>query len=153
MQEEYCLSCDYEEELKPRHEPTTVVVCGEEFQVTKEFYQCPGCGKAFISSLGHSALDEAYRKYRQRHGMLLPEEIRQGREGYGLTQAELSQLLDWEGPILSWYENGALQEEEHDKLLQSLKQPLTLLQLIDNHPTLLSEVKRNQLRMQLSTAN
>jgi putative zinc finger/helix-turn-helix YgiT family protein len=153
MQEEYCLSCDYEEELKPIRESTTIVVRGEEFRVTEEFYQCPNCGKAFTSSLGHSALDEAYRKYRLRHGMLLPENIRQWREGYGLTQTELSQLLDWEGPTLSWYESGALQEEVHDKLLQSLRQPWILLQLIDNHPAVLNEVKRNQLRMQLSTAN
>ncbi len=121
--------------------------------MTKEFYQCPNCGKTFISSLGHSALDEAYRKYRIRHGMLLPEDLRQWRESYGLTHVELSQLLDWETPTLDWYEAGALQEEVHDKLLQSLRQPWGLLQLIDNHPTVLNTEKRNQLRMQLSTVN
>jgi putative zinc finger/helix-turn-helix YgiT family protein len=132
---EYCLNCDYAEEIPLTRESIRISVCGEEIEATKEVYRCPACGEGFISSLGHDALTEAYRKYRHRHGLLQPEEIRQWREQTGLTQPELSAFLGWESSTLRWYENGDLQEVEHDNLLKSLmQQPLNLLQLIENQP-------------------
>lgn len=117
---EYCLNCDYAEEISPTRESVIISVCGEDIEATEELYRCPACGEAFASSLGHDALTEAYRKYRHRHGLLQPEEIRQWREQVGLTQQELSVLLGWESTTLRWYENGALQEVAHDNLLKSL---------------------------------
>ncbi|TGN99804.1 hypothetical protein PN36_33375 [Candidatus Thiomargarita nelsonii] len=70
---EFCFNCDYEEELQPKREPVTITVRGEAISATKEFYQCPNCEHTFSSSLGHDALDEAYREYRRRHGMLQPQ--------------------------------------------------------------------------------
>jgi len=147
---EYCLNCDYAEEIPPTRETVIISVCGEDIEAIEELYRCPACGEAFTSSLGHDALTEAYRKYRHRHGLLQPEEIRQWREQAGLTQQELSALLGWESTTLRWYENGALQEVVHDNLLKSLmQQPLNLLQLIEKPSVVLNEEKRQQLRRQL----
>jgi putative zinc finger/helix-turn-helix YgiT family protein len=115
---EYCLTCDYEDELEALREPVTVNVRGEPIEVTKEFYKCPACGESFISSRGHDMFNEAYREYRRRHDMLQPESIIQLRQQYGLTQEEFSTLLGWETSTLSRYENGALQEESQDTLLK-----------------------------------
>ena len=70
---EYCLNCDYENDIKSLVEAVIITVRGEDFKVTEEFYQCPACGEKFTSNLGHDALDEAYREYRNRHNMLQPE--------------------------------------------------------------------------------
>jgi putative zinc finger/helix-turn-helix YgiT family protein len=149
--QEFCLVCDYEDELPPIREPITITVRGEPNAATKEFYQCPNCGHAFTSSLGHDALDEAYREYRRRHGLLQPEEIRNWREQYGLTQQELSQLLGWEKTSLSKYENGALQEEHQDTLLKFALEPINLLQLIRRKPEAVNFAKRATLIEQLSS--
>jgi len=148
---EFCFNCDYEEELQPKREPVTITVRGEPISATKEFYQCPNCGHAFTSSLGHDALDEAYREYRRRHGMLQPEEIRNWRTQYGLTQSELSALLGWIEPSLSKYENGALQEETQDTLLKFAMEPINLLQLIKRKPEAVALDKRARLIEQLSS--
>lgn len=37
---EYCLNCDYENDLKPLIEAVTVTVRGEDFKVSEEFYKC-----------------------------------------------------------------------------------------------------------------
>jgi putative zinc finger/helix-turn-helix YgiT family protein len=124
---EYCLNCDYEEELELSRKRVTITVRGEELEATKEFYQCPVCGESFTSSLDHDPVDEAYRKYRQRHQLLQPEEIRQWREYSGLTPTEVSELLGWESTTLRSYEAGALQAEEHDKQLKWLMQQQGLL--------------------------
>ncbi|KHD06020.1 hypothetical protein PN36_05690 [Candidatus Thiomargarita nelsonii] len=147
---EYCLNCDYENEIKPDRAAVTVTVRGEYFEVTEEFYKCPVCGEKFTSSLGHDALDEAYREYRRRHDMLQPEEIRHWRSHYGLTQIELSRLLDWEAATLSSYENGALQEKSEDTLLKFIMAPQNLLNLITSKPHILNVEKQNQLLAQLS---
>jgi putative zinc finger/helix-turn-helix YgiT family protein len=147
---DYCLNCDYENEIKPDRSGVTVTVRGEDFEVTEEFYKCPVCEEKFTSSLGHDALDEAYREYRRRHDMLQPEEIRHWRENYGLTQIELSRLLEWEAATLSRYENGALQEKSEDTLLKFIMAPQNLLNLITSKPHILSVEKQNQLLAQLS---
>jgi putative zinc finger/helix-turn-helix YgiT family protein len=149
--QEFCFVCDYEDELPPIRKPVTITVRGEPISATKEFYQCPNCGHAFTSSLGHDALEEAYREYRSRHGMLQPEEIRNWREQYGLTQHELSHLLGWEETTLSKYENGALQEESQDTLLKFAMEPINLLQLIKRKPEAVDFAKRATLIEQLSS--
>lgn len=142
---DYCLNCDYENEIKPARETVKVTVRGEDFDVTEEFYKCPVCGEKFTSSLGHDALDEAYREYRHRHDMLQPEEIRHWRENHELTQIELSSLLDWDVATLSRYENGALQEKSEDTLFKFIMAPQNLLNLITSKPHILNVEKQNQL--------
>ena len=149
--QELCFNCDYEKELQPIREPVIMTVRGEPIPATKEFYQCPKCEHAFTNSLGHDALDEAYREYRRRHNLLQPEEIRNGREQYGLTQQELSTLLGWRETTLSKYENGALQEESQDTLLKFALEPINLLQLIKRKPDAVSSDKRATLIEQLSS--
>lgn len=149
--QEFCFNCDYEEELQPVSESVIIIVRGESIPVTKEFYQCPNCGHAFTSSLGHDALDEAYREYRRRHHLLQPEEIRHWREQYGLTQQELTTLLGWKEITLSKYENGALQEESHDTLLKFALEPINLLQLVKRKPKAINSDKRAILIEKLSS--
>lgn len=148
---EYCLICDYEEEIKPTRSQVIMTIRGEDIEVTKEFYKCPACGETFTSSLGHNALDQAYREYRRRHDMLQPEDICQWRKYYGLTPTEVSHLLGWETTTLNDYENGALQEESEDTLLQLTMVPSNLLRLITKKPHAVSTEKRNQLIALLSS--
>jgi len=150
--QEFCFNCDYEEELQAQKEKVIITVRGESISATKEFYQCPNyCGQAFTSSLGHDALDEAYREYRRRHNLLQPEEIRNWREQYGLTQKELNSLLGWKERTLSKYENGALQEESQDTLLKFALEPINLLQLIKRKQDAVNSDKRTSLIEQLSS--
>ena len=84
--------------------------------------------------------------------MTQPEEIRALRTKYGLTQGELSKLLGWGAATLSRYENGALQDEAHEKVLRLATDPRNLLKLIQESPGVLSETKCNRLVEQLRTA-
>ncbi len=148
---EYCLHCDYEEELELSRKPVTITVRGEEFEVTKEFYQCPACGESFTSSFDHDPLDEAYRNYRKRHQLLQPEEIRRWRENSGLTSIEVSELFSWESTTLRGYEVGALQTEEHDRQLKWLMQSLNLLLLVESQSKVLNEERRKVLIWQIDS--
>ncbi|KHD06680.1 hypothetical protein PN36_13805 [Candidatus Thiomargarita nelsonii] len=148
---EYCLNCDYEKTLELKKEPVIITVRSEAIETIEEFYKCPVCGEKFTSSLGHDALEDAYRQYRRRHNLVLPEEIRHWREHYGLTLTELSHLLEWDEATLNRLEQGALQETSEDKWLKFIMVPQNLLYLIISKPETLSTKKRKQLISQLST--
>ena len=77
--------------------------------------------------------------------MLQPEQIRDWRKQYGLTQNELSQILGWGCVTLSRYENGALHSEAHEKILRLSMEPHNLITLIEETPDALPEDKRERL--------
>jgi len=60
---------------------------GETIPIHMEYYHCEECGEDFeIPRPDYDPLDAAYREYRNRKGMLQPEEIKKFRKELGLTQ-------------------------------------------------------------------
>jgi len=148
-----CPNCEKETELELVRRLEDVNVRGEAIKVEVTYYKCKNCGEEFEDP--HSdedPLDKAYREYRRRHGMMQPEEVRDFRKRFGLTQNEMSRLLGWGGATLSRYENGALQDETHEKALRLAMAPRNLLKLIEESPGALSEDKRNRLISELRVA-
>lgn len=114
-----CPYCEKEAELKLIRSEEEIKVRREPIKVHVEYYKCKVCGKEFDDPRSEDdPLDKAYREYRRRQGMMQPGEIRNLRKRYGLTQREMSNLLGWGGATLSRYENGALQDETHEKTLR-----------------------------------
>lgn len=148
-----CPNCEKETDLELLRTLEVVKVRGEQIEVAMEYYKCLVCHEEFEDP--HSevdSLDKAYREYRHRHGMMQPEEILDLRKRYGLTQNEMSKLLGWGGATLSRYENGALQDEAHEKVLRLTMDPRNLLRLIGETPDALSEKKRDRLIKELREA-
>ncbi len=145
-----CPNCEKETELTPISRCQEISVRGEAIPVNVHYFQCAECGEEFDDPRSpHDPLEEAYREYRTRHGMLQPEDIRGFRDRYGLSQRELSVLLGWGGATLSRYENGALQDEAHDKVLRLAMEPRNLLRLLETNPQAIDEAKRGRLIDQL----
>jgi putative zinc finger/helix-turn-helix YgiT family protein len=130
-----CPHCEKETELTPVTVEEAHEIRRERISVTANYLRCSPEGHLVQDpSAPCDSLDLAYREFRRRHGMLSPEDIRSFRTGYGLTQRQLSAILGWGGATLSRYENGALQDEAHDKLLRLAKDPRNLLALLDAIP-------------------
>jgi len=148
-----CPNCEKISELEHIITIEELNVRGEIIKVEVEYYKCAECGEEFENpSSKDDPLEKAYREYRRKHGMIQPEEIREMRKLYGLTQKELSNLIGWGGATLSRYENGALQDDAHDRVLQLVKNPENLNRLITKNESLLPEKKRNRLLSELSDA-
>lgn len=148
-----CPNCEKETELELVYAKEVVEVRGEPIEVDAEFFKCTECGAEFENTRGPDSLALAYREYRHRHDMLQPEQIRDWRKQYGLTQKELAQLLGWGGVTLSRYENGALHVEAHEKILRLVMEPHNLMKLIDDTPEALSDDKRERLLEELRVAD
>lgn len=148
-----CPNCEKETELELVRTKEVVEVRGEPIEVDTEFFKCAECGVDFENTRGPDSLTLAYQEYRHRHEMLQPQQIRDWRKQYGLTQNELSQILGWGGVTLSRYENGALHSEAHEKILRLSMEPHNLITLIKETPDALPEDKRDRLLGELHAAD
>lgn len=93
-------------------------VCGEMIDVNAQVLVCAECGEELFSEeLDNATLINAYNEYRRRHKLLLPEEIKEIRQQYGLSQRGFSKLLNWGDKTICRYENGSLQDRAHNSLL------------------------------------
>lgn len=103
----------------------------DEFSVPSNFFKCDSCGESFVAASEEDPLAAAYVMYRQKHGLVTPEQLKQWRLGLGLKQAELAALLGWSTATVSRYENGALQDEAHDRAIKAAMTPEGLMALVE----------------------
>ena len=91
-----CPNCEQETDLELIRTTGDIEVRGEQIRVNIEYYRCLSCGEKFEDPRSDDdPLDNAYREYRRRHGLMQPEAIRNLRKKYGLTQHEMAKILGW----------------------------------------------------------
>jgi putative zinc finger/helix-turn-helix YgiT family protein len=79
--------------------------------------RCTNCGAIVLDDAANEAISSAFRA--EAH-LLTPAQIRQGREGLGLSQKQLAGYLDIAVSTLSRWETGAqIQQRAMDKLLRA----------------------------------
>lgn len=147
-----CPNCEKITDLELIRRKEDIEVRGDHIEIEVEYFRCLDCGNEFEDPRSNNRpLESAYREYRKRHGMIQPEELRRFRREIGLTQNELSCLLGWGKTTLSRYENGALQDDTHDRALQMAMTPRTLLELLRKKQIPLGENKRERLIDELTS--
>lgn len=125
-----CHACIDGSGLESQTVTEMLTVRGMDISVTKTVQVCRCCGARFLDGKDLDFLDIAYAEYRQRMGMLTPDEIRDWRASLNLTQPEVTALLGWGGATLGRYENGALQSAAHERQLRELMEPATLIERV-----------------------
>ena len=102
----------------------TLPVRGEDIVVEAKVAVCRECGADIaVDTLDDATLRAAFGVYRARHGLLMPEHIREIRGKYGLGQKAFARLLGWGDVTLSRYETGSLQSKSHDATLRAAEDP------------------------------
>ena len=141
-----CSNCEKETRLELVTKEEVIRVRNKPIKIELQYLRCVECGdEAFDPSLNVDPFSPAYRKYRKEYGFLQPEEIREWRKANKLTQGELAKLLGVGGATISRYENGALQDPSHEKLLRLAMNPSNLLQLVDQSEGVFTESKKRRL--------
>ena len=141
----FCPNCEVEKPVRFVRTKETHQIRDLDISVDVEYFECEVCGLNFDGPDSIDALEVAYREFRKVKGMVQPDFVRTFRKKYGLTQHELARLLGWGLATLSRYENGALQDDAHDRALQMVLEPRNLLKLVETHPDALSDEKRHTL--------
>ncbi|MDO9086154.1 MAG: DUF4065 domain-containing protein [Anaerolineaceae bacterium] len=142
----FCPNCEKETKQKFIDRIEAFKIRGESIPIHMKYYQCEECGEDFeIPQIDYDPLNSAYKEYRNKKGMLQPEEIKKIRKQFELTQKEMSDLLGIGITTLIRYENGALQTEAHDQVIRLGMQPSNLLIILEKTPPIISNEKREKI--------
>lgn len=139
----FCPNCEKDTEQKYVNKVEEITIRDLLIPIYSEYYQCKECGESYeLPNPDRDPLDEAYREYRKRKGMIQPEQIKKFRKELGLTQKELSDILGIGIATVNRYENGSLQSDAHDQAIRLCMQPANLQKILEDKPGLLSSSTR-----------
>jgi putative zinc finger/helix-turn-helix YgiT family protein len=108
-------------------ERVTIRLSGMSAAVERGLYRCAKCGDEQRTIEQREAAERAaVERMRAEHGLLSAKEIRQLREGAGLSAAQLGELLYGmpRGVVEGWERGRYLQNRAADALLRALRDPL-----------------------------
>lgn len=150
---DYCPSCGEERVVDEFNGEREMEIRGEKYMVKDHYFICRTCGEEF-SNLADpiDPLEDLYNKYRARHGWVQPEAIVAFRKAYGLTQRELAALLGWGDATLSRYENGALQDEAHERALEMIMRPEILYDMVSKPLFEIEQSRREAIMRKIKPA-
>lgn len=147
----YCEVCGNEVNTNIVLKEEEYIVCGEKVVVEAKVMTCCECGEEFYNEeLDNETLVNAYNIYRQRHKLLMPDEIRQIREQYGLSQRSFAKLLNWGDKTIHRYENGSLQDKAHNSMLLFLREPMNMADYLAENEVGLDAVQKEKLQHRLA---
>lgn len=142
----YCEKCGREVETKVIAKKEAYDVCGEAIEVDAQILVCAECGEElYCEEFDNATLICAYNEYRRRHKLLLPEEIKNIREQYGLSQRSFAKLLNWGDKTICRYENGSIQDKAHNSLLLFLREPENMRTYLTENEIVLDERQKEKL--------
>lgn len=108
----HCPKCDVERECHVESRIESYPIRGEQIEIEANVLICSVCGEdIFDKKLDSVNLQKVYATYRAKHGLLSPDEIREIRERYGLSQRGMSRFLGWGEITLHRYESGGLPDQ------------------------------------------
>jgi putative zinc finger/helix-turn-helix YgiT family protein len=114
-------------------------VKGDNIKINASVVLCNECKEeVFVEEIDEKNLEAAYIEYRKMHSLLIPLQIIEIRERYGLSQRSLSKLLGWGEITIHRYEAGNLQDEVHDEVLKFIAKPENLLEIYEKQAHLLA---------------
>lgn len=146
-----CFECGATVEPRIEERTGTLPVRGEDTEVLARVAVCPQCGADMsVEELDDATLVAAFNLYRQRHGLMTPEEMRGLRERYGLGVRPFSLLLGWGEITLHRYEAGSLQDAAHEATLRLAENPANLRVLLTANGHKLTTRQRARLESRLS---
>jgi len=142
----FCTNCERETEFGRIVKKETFNVRGEPIIINVEYIRCQICKDEILNpSVNHDPFELAYKEYRQKHALLQSEEIVSWRKAHHLIQGEFAKLLGIGVATISRYENGALQNESHEKLLRLAMDSSNLLRLIEKSEGVFTENRKREL--------
>lgn len=143
----YCPECGEWVKYRVVEREEAFEVRGEEVEILARVAVCTVCGEdLFEPSLENQNLLRVYRIYAERHGLVIPEEIRRIRKKYGVSQAVFARVLGVGKATIERYEAGALPTESMSNLIKSADSPPFFWKLLEKNKESLSESDYRRIR-------
>jgi len=126
-------------------------VRGRDIEVPVRAEVCAECGEQLgADEQDKQVLDAAYAKYRSQMDLLSPEQIKDIRKRYKLSQKSFAVLLGMSEATINRYEQGGIQEPAHDTAIRACENPEVARDLLGRRGYLLSDWQRKRMEAALS---
>jgi putative zinc finger/helix-turn-helix YgiT family protein len=143
----FCPECFNDEYFKEVNDFENHEIRGEIYKTKVKKYICNKCGEEIIEDEEFDkSLLNAFNLYRKKHNMLMPGEIKEIRNLYGLSQRALTRVLGWGDITIHRYEAGTLQDKVHDQLLKLLKNPETMIEILEENKCNLKKKEYDEVK-------
>ena len=106
----YCPACGKRQETIVVRKKETYPVRGEPITIIANVCTCACCGEEIMTiECDDENLRRAYAKYRAKHGLLQPKEIKALRQRLGVSAEEFAKMTHVDCDSILRYERGSLQ--------------------------------------------
>lgn len=103
----------------------------EKFDYTHHFYVCDETQERFTNTkLDELNVSQVYNKYRVKHHIPFPDEIKETREKYGLNCTKMSEILGFGVNSYRNYEKGEIPSKSNANLIRLSRDPNKFLDLV-----------------------
>lgn len=128
-----CPECEVEKKVQYGINEETINVRKEKINVKAKVFYCPE-GNHFFADLEdeEEKTQYVYREYRKRKNLLQPEEVKQIRSKYGLSQEAFSTFLGFGKKTIHRYETGAIPDDPHNSFMKLIKDTDNFQRHFDN---------------------
>ena len=111
----FCDNCKKNQHFIVIDKKETFTIMNEQITIDTQVATCSSCNnELFYEPLDSQTILKAYNQYREKHGLLMPNEVKYIREMYGLDQEAFSRIT---GIDIISIERGSVQTEVEDRLL------------------------------------
>lgn len=138
----FCQYCDKEVEVEYRKQNVISKINGESIELELQIPYCKECERELSNNdLEDYRYEMLYKEYRERKGLLQPEEIKRIREKYKLSQRAFSRVLGFAESTINRYELGAIQDNTNNSLIKLADNPENMKMLLMQNKKNLSTVE------------
>ena len=149
--QDFCVVCATERELALETKSVEYKVKGEAISVELPLTICAECGTEEIEeSFGKDPTVCAYEIYRERNNLLSPQQIKDLREKYGLSQKSFALLIGMSESTVNRYESGSVQDAAQDSAMRAFEDPKFALGALKRRGASLSERQRTKVEEAIS---
>lgn len=143
----FCSNCYGYREYTVIEKKESYEIKGKIIDIEAKISLCEYCmEELFNEKLDEENIEKAYSIYRKDEKILSMEEVKRIREMYFLTKDQFTKLLNFSDNSISLYELGVIPDKCHNNVLILLKNPINMIEILDNNPRVLTEEKERQVR-------
>ncbi|HCJ56147.1 MAG TPA: hypothetical protein DHV55_01220 [Clostridiaceae bacterium] len=147
IKENFCVNCDENREVTLKMVTIVHKIKDEEIPVQILMPHCVICGSQLSDlDIDEKHFDMALDEFRKRKKLLFPEQIKNLREKYGISQRAFARALGLAEPTINRYEQGAIQDIVYNNLLLLVDEPENMLKMAEQNKENLSEKEFNIIR-------
>lgn len=147
----FCPTCEDFRDTRVEDRQETYTVRGRTITVPVTVEICASCGESMASDeQDQQVLDAVHAEYRRQMDLLHPDQIKQIRRTYRLSQKSFAALLGMSEATLNRYEKGGLQEQVHDNAIRACENPQFIRNILERRGHFLTDWQRTRVEKVLA---